>query len=220
MVVLIRFSITASLRFLSHAETLRLFSRACIRAGLPLRYSLGFNPHPKISLPCPRSVGLEALDEVLIIQLNPEKLQLPPEKFILQMKNKLVNQLPDGCDLLSVDSIDKTKLQPRQIKYLIKAKKQFIDDSFRSGINVLLESEHLPVRRYIDKKNRQFKDLDLRPFLKSIDLNDKDEDSVDINIMCNITCEGSIRVDEILDLLNLDEKYLAAPVCRTGVEWN
>ncbi|MHC4293348.1 MAG: TIGR03936 family radical SAM-associated protein, partial [Planctomycetota bacterium] len=199
-----------------------LCSRACIRAGLPLQYSLGFNPHPKISLPCPRSVGIEALDEVLVIQLDPEKLRHSPEKFIVQINKILSQHLPKDFDLLSVDCMDKkSTLHPCQVSYLFKTRKQFINESFRDGIKVLLENEHLPVRRYTNKKNRQFfKDLDLRPFIKSIDLSDKYEDSVDIHIVCNISQEGSIRIDEILELLNLDVKYLAAPICRTGILWN
>ncbi|MHC4264860.1 MAG: TIGR03936 family radical SAM-associated protein [Planctomycetota bacterium] len=219
MVLIVKFSITGSLRFLSHAETLRSFHRACVRAELPLQYSHGFNPHPKISLPCPRSVGIEALNEILIIQLNQQKILDSQKRFILKIKNALSQQLLEGCNLISVDGIDKkSSFHPHQVFYLIRIGKQYFTDSFRSGIKILLESEHLPFRRYINKKYHKYKDLDLRPFLESIDLNVND--FLDINIVCRITPEGSIRVDEIMNLLNIDMENLVAPICRTNIKWN
>ncbi|MHC4130633.1 MAG: TIGR03936 family radical SAM-associated protein [Planctomycetota bacterium] len=221
MVVLVRFSITGSLRFLSHAETLRMFNRACIRADLPLLYSLGFNPHPKISLPCPRSVGIEALEEVLVVELNPQNIPTQPENIILKMKNTLSQHLPEDCHLLSVDYMDgKSKLHPYQVSYLLKTKKHFVNESFRSGIETLRNNKHLPFRRYTNKKNQQYKDLDLRPFLKSIDLDEKNDNSADINIVCKVTSDGSIRVDEIMNLLHIGMEDLSEPVCRTGIKWN
>ncbi len=39
---------SGDLRYLSHLETVRLWHRALKRAGLPLHYTEGFNPHPKV----------------------------------------------------------------------------------------------------------------------------------------------------------------------------
>ena len=70
----IRFKVEGTLRFLSHAETVRLLERACVRAGLRLRYSEGFNPHPKLSLPLPRPVGVESDEELLCLWVEQEPL--------------------------------------------------------------------------------------------------------------------------------------------------
>jgi hypothetical protein len=56
--------------------------------------------------------------------------------------------------------------------------------------------------------------LDVRPFLESIEL-----DGNNIIIKCEITSAGSIRVDEILELLEIDIEKLTAPVKRTNVQW-
>ncbi|MHC5075848.1 MAG: TIGR03936 family radical SAM-associated protein [Planctomycetota bacterium] len=221
MLILVRFNIKGSLRFLSHSETLRLFHRACIRAGMPLQYSQGFNPHPKISLPCPRSVGIEAEDEVLIIKLSLQKLEYSRDKFILQMKHALSRQLPRGCEIISVISEnEKMTFRPREVVYLIKVKKQFIDDSLRTRLNTVLKEEHLTVNRYRNTKRQEYKEVDLRPFMKSIDYVDKDNGSLNINIKCNVTDKGTVRVEEILNLFNLDIENLSAPVQRTSVKWN
>ncbi len=73
----IRFRIGGALRFLSHAETARLWQRACTRAALPVRYSQGFNPHPRMSLPLPRPVGVAADEELLVVKLCDERQGTP-----------------------------------------------------------------------------------------------------------------------------------------------
>ena len=56
--------------------------------------------------------------------------------------------------------------------------------------------------------------MNIRPFLKSIDLNDED-----IEIECRIDSSGSVRVQEILQLLELDVNKLTAPIRRTEIKW-
>ena len=45
-------------KYVSHLDLIRLFSRAFKRAGIPLTYSEGFNPHPKLAIGLPLSVGV------------------------------------------------------------------------------------------------------------------------------------------------------------------
>ena len=68
--VLIKFSVRGSLRFLSHAETLRVFQRACVRAGIEIQYTEGFNPRPKLSLGLPRTVGVESEDDLVQLKVH------------------------------------------------------------------------------------------------------------------------------------------------------
>lgn len=67
---LVRFALRGELRFLSHLDLMRLFERAARRAGLPLRFSEGYNTRPQLSLPTPHSVGIGGEDEPLLIELH------------------------------------------------------------------------------------------------------------------------------------------------------
>ena len=49
MRIIARFEKNDSVRFVSHLDVQRLFHRAMRRAGLPIAYSNGFNPHPLMS---------------------------------------------------------------------------------------------------------------------------------------------------------------------------
>lgn len=66
------FSVRGVSKFLSHLDILKLFNRALMRAALPVAYSEGFNPHPKISFGPPRGVGIEGLAEWGDLQLKEE----------------------------------------------------------------------------------------------------------------------------------------------------
>jgi radical SAM-linked protein len=56
---------TGRARFLSHLNTMRVFQQALTRAGLPLRYTEGFNPHIVLSIALPLGVGVESITERL-----------------------------------------------------------------------------------------------------------------------------------------------------------
>jgi radical SAM-linked protein len=82
------------LRYLSHLELMRALQRALRRGGLPLAYTQGFNPQPKVSVAQALAVGVEGLHELgeveLASRVEPSDLlvrwnwQLPPELKILR----------------------------------------------------------------------------------------------------------------------------------------
>ena len=220
--LVIKFRIGGSLRFLSHAETVRIFQRACVRAGISVKYSQGFNPRPKLSLPLPRPVGVESYDELLSLRLA----RVPGEPRAMGYESRIMAelsvQLPQGCELLSVSAAEaNTSFQPCSATYVLAVRKEYLDEKLEATIKHLLASESISVQRRIDKKklrigNRKsrIKNLDVRDFLKSIKLDDQG-----IIVECKISSAGSIRVEEILTLLQLDEGKLAAPIRRTNVQW-
>jgi radical SAM-linked protein len=82
------------LRFLSHLELMRALQRALRRAGVPLAYTQGFNPQPKLSVAQALAVGVEGLRELGEVEftsrVEPADLlacwnrQLPPDLKILR----------------------------------------------------------------------------------------------------------------------------------------
>ena len=215
VLVLIKFEVRGNLRFLSHAETVNLFQRACVRAGIEVLYSQGFNPRPKLSLPLPRTVGVESDNDLLCLRLLHAPSESEVSDYQSQIKARLSGQLPEGCELLSVRTVrEKTTFEPIAAKYILTVQRKYINRKLKSRIDHLLASESLNIERRIYPKNSKNKNVDVRPFLKSIELDDRN-----IVVECEITSSGSMRVDEILKLLELNVKMLAAPVRRTSVKW-
>ncbi len=219
--VSVRFAISGNLRHLSHAEMLKVFQRACTRAGIPMVYSRGFNPHPRISLPLPRSVGVESDDELLYLRVQyttpSDDLWLHSSMLVdtQRFRDGLANQLPDGCRLLSVATAQTTTPpQPCSATYVLALRPGFSDDDLKARIRFILDSESLHIERSKGPKGRCTKSVDVRRFIKSIEFR-----NTQVIVECSVGPAGSIRVEEILSLLNVNQATQAVPVRRTNVQW-
>ena len=92
--VRVRFTKVGSLQFISHLDLNRTMKTVMIRAGIPIKYSEGFNPHPKMVFALPLSIGAESITEYLDFKLDrpmPEEElvdrlnhALPPEMRVLE----------------------------------------------------------------------------------------------------------------------------------------
>ena len=65
----IRFSKRGRAKYISHLDLMRAMSRAVRRAGLPIWYTEGFNPHPYLSFALPLPLGQEGLREAMDLRL-------------------------------------------------------------------------------------------------------------------------------------------------------
>ena len=63
--VRVKFTKVGSLQFISHLDLNRTMKTVMLRAGIPIKYSEGFNPHPKMVFALPLSVGNESITEYL-----------------------------------------------------------------------------------------------------------------------------------------------------------
>jgi radical SAM-linked protein len=91
----IRFAKRGRLRFTSHRDFQRAFERALRRAGIPMAYSAGFSPHPKISYVGAAPTGTASEAEYLEIALTQ---RLDAES----VRTALDDALPAGLDVLEV----------------------------------------------------------------------------------------------------------------------
>jgi hypothetical protein len=161
-------------------------------------------------LPLPRSVGVETEDDLLCIKLENSHLCADKQR----LKAALSSRLPDGCELLDVE-IEQTNVsfQPREAAYVFALRPQSSNLRLKNNIKRMLAADRLNIQRRVDAKGN-IRTLDVRPFLKSVEF-----DNENVVVECRITPAGSIRVEEILKLLELSAENLAAPVRRTGVQW-
>jgi len=234
----IKFEVSGTLRYLSHSQMLSLFQRAVVRAGINPQYSMGFNPRPKMSLPLPRPVGVESDDELLVMAVSqagnrwgkPHRVEgeTPSNReqdahdtscdesraASREYFNNLSAQIPDGCKLQSVDIVrEKPHFQPYSFSYIFTVRQQFMDENLQNRINSVLSSESLLIERSIDTKSLT-KKIDIRGFLISIMTGQNC-----IIVRCKFSEAGSVRIQELMDLLELDMKKFACPIKRTNVQW-
>lgn len=88
--VRIRFVKKGNLQYVSHLDLQRTIHRVLIRAGIPMWYTKGFNPHPKISFGYPLSIGTESECEFLDIRLERE---ISMENLIKQLNCELTDEM-------------------------------------------------------------------------------------------------------------------------------
>ena len=90
--IIFSFSKTDSAIFHSHLGLIEIFSMSFIRGSIPVLFTRGFNPLPKLDIAAPLSLGISALNEFASVELSE---YYDAEKFILTM-NKC---LPDGIKI-------------------------------------------------------------------------------------------------------------------------
>ena len=90
-----RYAKRGRLRFTSHRDFSRAFERAVFRARIPMAYSSGFNPHPRISYAGAAPTGAASEAEYLEIGLSEV---LDPD----DVRRALEEALPDGLDVMEV----------------------------------------------------------------------------------------------------------------------
>jgi radical SAM-linked protein len=83
------FTKTGNIKYISHLDLMRLFTRAMRRAEIPLKLTEGFSPHPKFSIKKALKLGVESSHEEATAGVN---RLIRPEDFI----SSLQKQLPDG----------------------------------------------------------------------------------------------------------------------------
>ena len=91
----VRYAKRGRLRFTSHRDFSRAFERALVRARIPMAYSSGFNPHPRISYAGASPTGAASEAEYLEIGLAET---VDPAR----LADDLDRSLPDGLDVLEV----------------------------------------------------------------------------------------------------------------------
>ena len=160
MRVRITFSKRDALRYTGHLDLHKIWERTARRAGLPLLYSKGFHPQPKLSLAAALPLGFSSAAEILDLRLADE---FPLE----HIRARLNDSLPGGIRVLRVDRADETapSLQSQVVaaEYLVSLIERLDLDFLQEKINTLLLADSLP-------RQRRGKSYNLRPLIEDLKL--------------------------------------------------
>lgn len=225
-----KFRVERNLRFLSHRETLRLFQRALLRAGITVSYSQGFNPHPQLSLPFPRSVGVESDEELLccvvlvdaddtvptgtaaeLLQASPADL---PRFPLRRIKQQLQDELPCGLEVLSLEILKgRVTFWPVSATYILCLRAEALSHQLIDRARWMASNKESWLTRRVNDRGA-VRTVNITPFIEQVVLKDNS-----IAVRCKVTPAGTVRVAEIMQVLQLDQSLLAAPIRRAAVSW-
>lgn len=170
--VFVSFEKTGNLRYISHLDLQRAFTRLLLRSGLPVVFSEGFNPHPKLTFAQPLSIFQESLCEVAEFRL-PEEM---PEERVL---SALQSVSPDGLLFTSVRFSERKLPVCKAASYEITFRTEMSPEEMET-----LFSRPMPVLR--KTKTRQV-ETDIAPLVKK-KVFAKTEDGV--KLTCVLPCGG------------------------------
>ena len=104
----IRYAKRGRLRFTSHRDIQRAFERALRRAGVPMAFSAGFSPHPRISwagaAPTGTASEAEYVEIAVSARVDPDRLRrdldaaLPPDLDVLEVVEAAAGSLMDRLE--------------------------------------------------------------------------------------------------------------------------
>lgn len=155
----LRYAKRGRLRFASHRDFARAFERALRRAEIPMAYSSGFSPHPRISYANAAPTGAASEAEYLEIALVDRR---DPE----QVRTSLDSSLPVGLDVLQVVEASEGALADRLTGsswrvHLVGAEPEVLS----RAVAAFLAQEEVVVERMMKSGLRQ---LDTRAAVKSM----------------------------------------------------
>jgi radical SAM-linked protein len=93
------FAKTEAMRFTGHLDLHHTWERTLRRAGLPLAYSQGFNPHPRLNLASALPLGFTSECEVIDVWLE-------QEMSVEEVNAALQPALPPGLDVIEIQAVD------------------------------------------------------------------------------------------------------------------
>ena len=193
----ITFSKQGALRYTGHLDLHRLWERAMRRADLPLSYSQGFHPQPKISIAAALPLGFSSLGEVLDVRFNAD---IPTEEIATRLKDNL----PPDIQVTKVESVDEhepaLQTQVLSATYDVHLTEPIDGSELKRKVEDLLASESLP-------RERRSKFYDLRPLIETLDVHAEVDGKVWLQMKLAARDGATGRPEEVLNALGIEPEY-------------
>jgi len=207
---LVRYCRMGDLRFIGLLENNRMFLRAVRRADLPMRYSQGYHPLPKISFSPAPPVGVETQAEFV-------ELEILKHISDDDLKKSLAQALPPGIEILETKEIS---LKAPSISQMITLMEYEAAAAEGTGIFTQEKIDRFKDRQsfvIVQKREKGDRSLDLKQKIKFLELVSENK------VKFGLTNTGgpSAKPQEVISaVFGLgDEELARLRLCRTGVRF-
>ena len=189
MRIRITFSKQGPLRYTGHLDLHKLWERAARRATLPLAYSQGFHPQPKMNIAAALPLGFSSRCEVL-------DMRLEKDISLEGLAQRLNDTMPDGIRVTHIEEVDERApaLQSQVVsaEYEATLKEAGYGSNIKRTIGTVMESESII-------RTRRNKEYDLRPLIEELTLTS--ENTLFMKLTSKEGATG--RPEEVLDELGI-----------------
>lgn len=197
MKILCKFTKLGYLKFISHLDLVDLFQRTLFQNKVDVKFSEGFNPHPRMSIAYPLPLGIESNSEYMEIYLNSE---VDLDDFV----NKMNERLPIGIKILEAkyDDDESISNKVKSVVYAFKLLNTFYDKNkdidLEKELNKINDMDDVEIERKRKKgKKRIFVKENAKDYLNRLELKD---DAIYAYI--KMSENGSLKPALIFDILN------------------
>jgi radical SAM-linked protein len=206
-----RFCRREEVKFISHLDIIRTIERATRRADLPVAYSQGHNPRPKISFASALGIGVTSEAELMVIELG----QILPADVV---KQRLNEQLPSALEVTEAWVVPGYRgryklgdIDTAEYEMLVEGSiPEFVEDS----AGQLIASPTYMITRESDKDS---KEVDLRSLVSRVEVIERGPDHAVIRATARTGSQGGARPEEILQALGIDLDRCRVRINRTAL---
>ena len=195
--VRVTFAIEWPLCYASVLDLGRLWDRLLRRAELPLAYSQGFNPHPRLAFAAALPVGYTSECEMVDILLA-ERVATE------EMARRIDGERPAGLSILSVDEVPLNATAPqstmRQADYVVRLEGAFGAGEAEQALDALLARPHVMRERFRKGRVREY---DLRALIHEAVCEEDGAGGALLRLRLACGSQGAGRPEEVVDELGL-----------------
>jgi radical SAM-linked protein len=201
------FAKKAAVKYIAHLDVALAWERALRRAQIPLAYSRGFHPQPKIQFACSLPLGTMGQAEIVdIITLEP----VVPVEVLARIRVAL----PAGIELHAVEEVPlkNPALQAlvHQAEYRVLVETDLSGQEVTRRIDSLLAAGEILQTRRRKKKQENF---NLRPWLHELKLESLNNGEAQLFMRLATGQFGNLRPADVLTALGLADNW--AEIVRT-----
>lgn len=197
MRVRITFSKQGALRYTGHLDLHRIWERAMRRADLPISYSQGFHPQPRMSLAAALPLGFSSRAEMLDVRLNEE---LPVEDISARLKDSL----PVDIQITGIETVDE-RAPALQTQVLSAAYEVHLTEPIESAELTRKVQELMMSESVI--RERRGKTYDLRPLIEMLSVINEADGRVWLKMTLAAREGATGRPEEVLSVLDILPEY-------------
>ncbi len=200
----VRFAKLGKVRFTSHRDVARIWERAIRRVELPIAYSQGFTPRPKVSFGLALSTGYESDSEFIDLELEDTAINpaMPGADQLAGLPATLSEALPAGMDVTAIAVIQTGTESLQQAVQSCSwdiALRDVDPDVVGAAVARILAADTIPVTR--ERKGKPVQD-DLRPGVLQLALVRSDAEGV--HLFAELGCQPrALRPSELLEAMDL-----------------
>ena len=193
----IHFAKRDAIRFTSHLDLHRTWERTLRRARVPLAYSHGFNPRPKMNQSPALPLGCTSECEAVDIWLEEER---PPDNI----RHDVRRVAPEGLEIQSIIQVDprlpSLQSQTVAVEYDVILDPTPPHDDLQVSVQTILKAKNLP-------RHRRGKDYDLRPLIELLEIDSGDLGRPKLRMILSAREGATGRPEEVIASLGLDPTY-------------